>query len=116
MSRTLLQVGFQGLGPLSYRFKDRVRERESFERRSAFVNLINRSSYFGYDLYTIIGFTRDKKQFDDVFQRNNTDLGGIQSDRYNLLPIQVPRLTGEFNAWSIFARALIGFTEFGRAL
>ena len=116
MSRTLMQVGFQGGGPLPYRFKDKVRERQSFERRTAFANLINRSSYFGYDLYTIVGFTRDSKEFDDVFQRNDTELGGIQSDRYGLLPIQVPRLTGEFNAWSVFVRALIGFTEFGRAL
>ena len=116
MSRTLLQVGFQGLGPLPYRFKDKVRERQSFERRTAFVNLINRSSYFGYDLYTIVGFTKDSKEFDDVFQRSDTALGGIQSDKYGLLPIQVARLTGEFNAWSVFVRALVGFTEFGRAL
>ncbi len=116
MSRTLLQLGFQGLGPLPYRFKDKVHERQSFKRRTAFVNLINRSSYFGYNLYTIVGLTRDRKQFDDIFQRDGTSLGGVISDRYGVLGLQVPRPVGEFNSWTIFVRALVGFTEFGRAL
>ena len=116
MSRTLLQLGFQGLGPLPYRVKDKVHERQSFKRRTAFVNLINRSSYFGYNLYTIVGLTRDRKQFDDIFQRDGTSLGGVISDRYGVLGLQVPRPVGEFNSWTIFVRALVGFTEFGRAL
>ena len=91
LRRTLLQAGLQGFGPLPYRVEDRVRERGSFEQRTAFISLTNRSRYFGYDLYTIIGLQRDEKKFEDVFQ---------QAD--------------EFDGWSFFVHALVGFTEYGR--
>ena len=91
LRRTTLQAGLQGLGPLPYRFENRTRDSESFERRTAFVTLTNRSSYFGYDLRTIVGFSRDRRDFDDPFQ-----------------------LAREFNRWSFFVRTLIGFTEFGQ--
>ena len=55
MSRSTLQVGIQGIGGFPYRFEDRVAQRHSFERRTKFVNLTNESSYFGYELFTIIG-------------------------------------------------------------
>ncbi len=89
--RTTLQAGLQGLGPLPYRVEDRAREHNSFEQRTAFVSLINRSRYFGYDLHTIIGFGRDKKEFEDVYR---------QAD--------------EYDTWSFFVRTLVGFTEYGR--
>ena len=85
------QAGLQGFGPLPYRVEDRVRQRGSFEQRTAFISLTNRSRYFGYDLYTIVGLQRDEKKFEDVFQ---------QAD--------------EFDGWSFFVHALVGFTEYGR--
>ncbi len=91
LSRTTLQAGLQGIGPLPYRVEDLVRERNSFERRTAFVSLTNRSRYFGYDLHSIVGLQRDNKEFDDPFQRSR-----------------------EFDGWSSFVRVLIGFTEYGR--
>ena len=93
MTRTKLEMGIQGIGPLPYRLDDRVQERNSFERRTAFFTLTNRSKYFGYDLYTIVGLQRDKKEFDDAF-----------------------REAEEFDVWSFFVRALIGFGEYGRPL
>ena len=93
MSRSTLQVGIQGIGPFPYRFEDRVADRNSFERRTKFVNLTNQSSYFGYELFTIIGLTRDKQDFDDDFQRFR-----------------------EFDTWSFFIRAVVGFTQYGRPL
>ncbi len=93
MSRTMLQAGLQGLGPLPYKVEDRVRSRNSFEQHTAFFTLTNRKRYFGYDLYTAIGVTKDKKEFDDPFR---------QAD--------------EFDVWSFFIRTLIGFTEYGRLI
>ena len=93
MSRSTLQVGIQGIGPFPYRFEDRVADRHSFERRTKFANLTNESSYFGYQLFTIIGITRDKQDFDDEFQRFR-----------------------EFDSWSFFIRAVVGFTQYGRPL
>jgi hypothetical protein len=49
--------------------------------------------YFGYDLYTIIGFNWDELDFDDPLQRLR-----------------------EMDGWSFFVRGLVGFTEFGRPL
>ena len=93
MSRSTLQIGIQGMGPFSYRFEDRVAQRNTFERRTKFANLTNRSSYFGYELYTIIGLRKDNLDYDDEFQTFR-----------------------EFDAWSFFIRALVGFNEYGKPL
>ena len=93
MPRTTLRVGVQGVGWWPYWFEDRASPRNSFERHTWFATLTNRSSYFGYDLYTIVGTSRDKRNFDDVF-----------------------REAEEFDVWSFFVRALIGFTEYGRPI
>jgi hypothetical protein len=93
LERTRLQIGLQGLGPLPYRFKDRAVGRNSFEQRTAFVTLTNKSKYFGYDLRTIVSFQRDRKGFDEVSRQRD-----------------------EFDLWTFFVRALIGFTEYGRLL
>ena len=93
MSRSTLQVGIQGIGGFPYRFEDRVAQRHSFERRTKFVNLTNESSYFGYELFTIIGITRDKRDYDDDQQKFD-----------------------EFDTWSFFIRTLVGFTQYGRPI
>ena len=93
MPRTALQAGVQGAGPWPYRFEDRANERNTFTRRTAFVTVRNRTSYFGYDLYTIVGFERDRKEFEDRF-----------------------RQAEGFDTWSFAVRAVIGFTEYARPL
>ena len=93
LSRTTLQLGIQGIGPFPYRFEDRAAMRNTFERRTKYLNLTNRSMYFGYELFTIIGYRRDKQEFDD--------------------PLQQFR---EFDSWTFFIRGLIGFTQYGRPM
>ena len=93
MRRTTLRAGVQGLGPLPYRFEDRAREHQSFERRTLTATATNRSSYFGYDLFTIVGFNKDQMEFDDRFSK-----------------------AGNFDEWTFFVRALIGFTQYGGLL
>ena len=93
LKKTTLQVGLQGWGPLPYRVRNYTQRRESFKERITTVTLINGTRYFGYDLFTIVGVTRNKRLFDDPFQRVN-EVDGIQ----------------------FFARALVGFTEFGLLL
>ena len=93
LPRTTFQLGLQGVGPLPYRVKDRVRAHESFKQRTLLATVTNRSRYFGYELYTIIGMTKERRQFDSRQQGfNNTD---------GLL---------------FFVRGLVGFTEYGRML
>ena len=41
LSRTVLRAGFQGVGPLPYRSKDRIAGRNSFEQRTAFLTVPN---------------------------------------------------------------------------
>jgi hypothetical protein len=53
----------------------------------------NRSRYFGYELYTVFGFRKDRLEFDDKLQKRR-----------------------EFDQIELFARTLLGFTEFGRLL
>ena len=93
MQRTVLRLGLQGAGPLPYRVQDNAQPRRNFKQRTAFLTLTNRSVYYGYDLYTILGIQRDEKRFEDRFQT-----------------------VGERNSWSFFVRGLIGFTEHGPLL
>ena len=93
MSRSALQVGVQGLGPLPYRLADRTEKRNSLEQRTAVITLTNSSRYFGYDMQTIVGVQREKLDWDDRYQSFRN-----------------------FDGWSFFVRNLIGFTEFGRVL
>ena len=93
LPRTTLSAGFQGLGPLPYRSRDRIANRNSFEQRTAFLTATNRSKYFGYELITIVGFNKDRRTFEHPTQELN-----------------------EFDVWSFFVRGLIGFTEQGRPI
>ena len=93
MSRTSARIGVQGLGRLPYRFQNRTRKSQSFERRSVLGSITNRSMYLGYELYTIVGFEKDAVKFDAPERKlNNVD------------------------GFAFFVRALIGFTEFGPLL
>ncbi len=92
-ARTSLRAGAQGVGPLPYRRKDHVSSQRSFEQRTAFLTLTNRSRYFGYDLVTIMGFSKDAMKFD------------LEAYKF-----------AEFDTWSFFVRTLVGFTEFGRSI
>ena len=93
MNRTKLQAGLQGFGPLTYRVKDNVRKSRSYEERNAFLNLINRSRYFGYDLYTVVGLAKNRRDYDDP-----------------------ARVVDSFDTMTFFIRTLVGFTEYGRPL
>ena len=93
LPRTRLQLGVQGLGPLPYRRHDRISRLESFEQRTAFLTVTNKTRYFGYELITVFGVNKDQKTYDDKGQ-----------------------VFRNFDTWTVFARALLGFTEFGRLI
>ena len=91
LRRTSLAAGIQGIGPVPYLRENHADTRLSFEQRTFFVSLRNRSKYFGYDLVTIVGFNKHKVSFENISQKDrDTDL------------------------WSFFVRTVVGFTEFGR--
>jgi hypothetical protein len=93
MPRTALRAGFQGIGPLPYRLKDDTADRNSYEQRTAFVTITNRSGYFGYELVTILGINKDQRVYDTKF-----------------------RDARDFDSLSLFVRALVGFTDYGRPI
>ena len=93
LPRTTLKVGIQGLGPLPYRRRDRVAERNSFDQHTVFATLTNYTRYFGYELMTTAGVRRNEKDFEAEIQRFR-----------------------EFDSWSFFVRTIVGFSEFGRPL
>jgi hypothetical protein len=93
LPRTTLRAGFQGIGPLPYRLRDETSGRNSFEQRTAFVTLTNFSKYFGYELITIAGISRNSRDFDARFQD-----------------------VRDFDAVSFFVRTLLGFSSFGRPI
>ena len=116
LGRSTLQGGIQGVGPLPLRFEDRARQRHSFDRRTAFLGVLNRTRYFGYDLHTLIGIRRDAKILDDPFQQRSAAPKGAAPDTraregtIRRVSVPIPDTKG-FDQWSFFVRALIGFTE-----
>ena len=68
-------------------------DRNSYEQRTAFVTITNRTGYFGYELITIAGVLKNRRDYETKFQ-----------DRRN------------FDDVSVFVRGLVGFTEFGPQL
>ena len=92
LSRTSVRLGLQGAGPVPYRFRDETAKRNSFEQRTMFATITNQSKYFGYELVTIAGVSRDRLKFDSRQERRDFDL------------------------LTVFVRGLIGFTEFGRPI
>ena len=93
MPQTFFRLGLQGWGPLPYRFDDRARRLESFERRTAISSVTMRSTYFGYDLVTIVGLEKDRLTYDSA-----------------------ARISENFDTIAFFVRALVGFTEYGRLI
>jgi hypothetical protein len=89
MPRTSLRAGFQGTGPLPYRLIDNTAARNSYEQRTAFVTITNRSGYLGYELITILGINKDQREYDTRF-----------------------RDARAFDNMTIFARALVGFSDY----
>ncbi len=92
LSRTSVRLGIQGMGAVPYRFRDETAARNSFEQRTMFATITNQSKYFGYELVTIAGFSKDRLEFDSRQDRRASDV------------------------LTVFVRGLIGFTEFGRPI
>ena len=114
MDKTRLRLGIQGIGPLPYRGRNYVAKTESFEQRTLFTTLTNRSKYFGYEMVTIIGVEKDKKRFDaPSLGKPAAEASEDAEIRYRQ---QLFQRAGEFQLWSLFVRVLIGFTEYGRPL
>ncbi len=93
LPRTKVQLGLQGFGPLPYKIDDHVRALEGFEQYTTTATVTNRSRYFGYDLHTIAGFSKERLELDSRHQSFRNRDGIV-----------------------FFIRALMGFTEYGRML
>ena len=93
LPRTKVQLGLQGFGTLPYKIDDHVRALEGFEQYTTTATVTNRSRYFGYDLHTIAGFSKERLELDSRHQSFRNRDGIV-----------------------FFIRALMGFTEYGRML
>ena len=93
MRRTRLQAGVQGFGPLPYRLKDETEKRNSLKRYTSFLNLVNVSSYFGYEFNTIMGIYKDHLKFDEPLLRSS-----------------------EFDRMAFVIRSYVGFPAYGRTV
>ena len=93
MRQTRLQAGVQGFGPLPYRLQDETERRNSLKRYTSFLNLVNVSSYFGYELNTIVGIYKDHLEFDEPLLRNS-----------------------EFDRMAFVIRSYVGFPAYGRTV
>ncbi len=90
MPRTSLRVGFQGTGPLPYYLTDNTADRNSYEQRTAFMTITNRSGHLGYELITILGIKKDQREYDTKFRDSR-----------------------DFDSMTMFVRALVGFSDYG---
>jgi len=63
---TDIQLGFQGIPGFEYSDKDYVSSSNDYKRRTYLLQIENRSVYFGYDVWTGMGFKMDWVLFEEA--------------------------------------------------
>jgi hypothetical protein len=66
--RTDIMLGLQGIPGLEFRFKDYVMEMNNYAQKTYTLQLQNRSTYFGYQIWAATGIRFDEKKFDQDFR------------------------------------------------
>jgi hypothetical protein len=61
---TNIQLGFQGVPGFEYSDRDYVSSSNDYKRRTYLLQIENQSVYFGYDIWTGLGFKMDWVKFD----------------------------------------------------
>jgi hypothetical protein len=65
---TNFQLGFQGFPGFEYSDKDYVSSSNDYKRRTYLLQIENRSVYFGYDIWSGIGYKLDWVSFDEDYR------------------------------------------------
>ena len=64
-SRTDVMLGMQGLPGLEFTYKDYIQGLNDYEQKTYTLQLQNRSSYFGYQIWAATGVRFDEKKFSE---------------------------------------------------
>ncbi|MHB9027777.1 MAG: hypothetical protein ACYC9O_03300 [Candidatus Latescibacterota bacterium] len=62
--RTDIMFGMQGLPGMEFRYKDYVMDMNDFNQKTYTLQLQNRTTYFGYQIWAATGIRVDEKKFD----------------------------------------------------
>ncbi len=66
--RTDIMLGMQGIPGLEFTFRDYVMKMNDFSQKTYTLQLQNRTSYFGYDIWAATGVRVDEKKFEQDFR------------------------------------------------
>ena len=67
--RTDISLGFQGIPGMALDYSDFVQTQNDFEQVSYKIQLQNRTSYFGYNIWAAAGFTFDQINYDEAYRQ-----------------------------------------------
>ena len=64
--RTDIMLGFQGFSGFEFDYKDYVQEENDFKQTTNLLQLQNRTTYFGYDIWASTGVQFDQIDFEEM--------------------------------------------------
>ena len=65
---TDIMFGLQGIPGLELNFKDYVQSENDYKQKTSLLQLQNRTSYFGYQIWAAAGFQYDHKTFKETLR------------------------------------------------
>jgi len=67
-SRTNVTLGFQGFEGFEFTYKDIVQSQNDYKQRNILLQIDNRTTYFGFDVWGGFGFMLEDFKFDEVYR------------------------------------------------
>jgi hypothetical protein len=67
-SRTNVTLGFQGFEGFEYSYRDIIQSQNDFKQKNILLQIDNRTTYFGFDVWGGFGFMIEELEFDEVYR------------------------------------------------
>jgi len=67
-SKTNITLGFQGFEGFEYTYKDIIQSQNDYKQRNILLQIDNRTTYFGFDIWGGFGFMLEDFKFDEVYR------------------------------------------------
>ena len=68
-SKTDISLGMQGFSGFELEYSDYVQTSNDFGQKTYTLQLQNRTSYFGYNVWAAVGVTLDQVRYDETYRK-----------------------------------------------
>ena len=67
-SQTNVTLGFQGFEGFEFTYEDVVQSQNNYKQKNVLLQIENRTTYFGFDIWGGFGFKLEDFKFDEVYR------------------------------------------------